>query len=376
MRARGQSQSTGIPRVVACAVLAAIMGSGGCSGITGAAGNEQTAEISYLTGLQNPEDILQIGESKWLLASGLKSWTDPENGSGHIYLVDSEQDTFEVLFPGPDPAFRPDRETFADCPGPIDTGNFSAHGLALKEAGPARYRLYMTSHGAREAIEVFDVDMAGARPALAWVGCVILPERMWGNSVAILGDGGFLATKSKDSGNPNAFADLVARKITGEVHEWHPGRAVERVAGTELSCPNGIAVSPDDRWAFVTAMGTHEVVRFDRHATPIASVAASVPVYPDNIHWGDDGQLYLVGRNVVPQPDGKSCPLLNCGTGWSIVRVDPQTLAVERVAGVDEKADLSAPSAVITAGSRFWIGNFDGDRVGYIRRPDEPERRR
>jgi len=328
--------------------------------------------IGYVVGLQNPEDILQIGDSEWLLVSGLLSWTNDPASRGHIYLVNRLDLSSEVLFPGRNPVFRQDRRMFPDCPGPIDPDHFSAHGLALKQMSAGRYRLYMTSHGGREAIEIFDVDARGTKPAIAWIGCVPLPERMWGNSVAILKDGGFLATKSKDSTNPDAFAHLVEARLTGAVYEWHPGGSVTQVPGTELSGPNGLVVSPDDRWLYVAAMGTHAVVRFDRHA-PMTGQPVGIPIYPDNIHWGDDGMLYAIGRNYVPSADGTNCPLLNCGTGWSIVRIDPDSLAVERVAGVDQTAILHAASAVITAGDRFWIGNFDGDRIGYLsRRPPAP----
>lgn len=353
----------------ACMLSAAAMGMVWMSGAPARADAAASDAIGYVVGLQNPEDLLQIGDSAWLLASGLLSWSNDPASRGHIYLVNRLDRSFEVLFPGRRPMFRPDRRLFPDCPGPIDPDRFSAHGLALRETAPGRYRLYMTSHGGREAIEIFDVDARGAKPALAWIGCVPLPERMWGNSVAILKDGGFLATKSKDSANPDAFAHLVQARLTGAVYEWHPGGEVVQVPGTELSGPNGLVVSPDDRWLYVAAMGTHQVVRFDRNASTMTGQAVSIPIYPDNIHWGDDGMLYAIGRNYVPSADGANCPLLNCGTGWSILRIDPDSLAVERVAGVDQTATLNAASAVITAGDNFWIGNFDGDRIGYMARP-------
>lgn len=324
--------------------------------------------IGSIVGLQNAEDLVPLGDGPWLLASGLASWTGDPGARGHLYLVNRLDGSFEILFPGHRPAFEQDRQMFPDCPGPIDPDHFSAHGLALKHVSSSRFRLYVTGHGGREAIEIFDVDAQGDKPAIAWVGCVPLPERMWGNAVAILKDGGFLATKSKDSMNPDAFAHLVDGRLTGAVYEWHPGGSVEPVAGTELSGPNGIVVSPDGRWLYVAAMGTHEVVRFDRNAPTLIGTAVSLPVYPDNIHWGDDAMLYTVGRNHEPGPN---CPWLNCGTGWSIIRIDPATLAVERIATVGPNAPLQAPSAVITAGDHFWIGNFDGDRIGYLRGPSD-----
>lgn len=350
-------------RIWAALMLAAI-----CAlGATAVRASEGPAPVEpgYVVGLQNPEDLLQIGNSPWIIASGLMSWTDSKDTQGHIYLVNRETNAFEVLFPGKAPVFRQDKQLFPDCPGPISTTNFSAHGFALKDMSGGRYRLYMTGHGAREAVEIFDVDARGKKPEIAWVGCVILPEKTWGNSIAILDDGGFLVTKSKDSTDPNAFLYLTQRRITGLVYEWHPGGHVTIVPDTELSCPNGIVISPDGRWMYVTAMGTREVVRYDRK-TPNINSRVVIPVYPDNIHWGDDGMLYTIGRNFEPD---KECPWMNCGTGWAVVKVDPGTLVMQVVARVDGKGPLQAPSAVITVGDRFWIGNFQGDRLGYLQRP-------
>jgi sugar lactone lactonase YvrE len=61
--------------------------------------------------------------------------------------------------------------------------------------------------------------------------------------------------------------------ITGRVFEWHPGGQLQPLVGTELSLPNGIEVSADGRYLFVTATFTQELVRFDRHATPISKRA-------------------------------------------------------------------------------------------------------
>ncbi len=347
--------------------LIMIVVASGLSGMSAAiarSGDPAPAAVGNIVGLQNPEDLLQIGDTKWLIASGLMSWTNSKDTRGHIYLIDRQTNGFEVLFPGKNPIFRQDKQLFPDCPGPINTENFSAHGFALKDVSAGRFRLYMTGHGAREAVEIFDIDARGAKPEIAWVGCVLLPEKTWGNSIAVLDDGGFLVTKSKDSSNPDAFLHLVQRRITGLVYEWHPGGSVTVVPDTELSCPNGIVTSPDGRWMYVTAMGTREVVRFDRK-TPNINSRVVIPVYPDNIHWGDDGMLYTIGRNFER---GKECPWMNCATGWAIVKVDPNTLTSEVVARADHSGPLQAPSAVITVGDRFWIGNFDGDRLGYMQR--------
>src|SRR5690606_39690154 len=90
---------------------------------------------------------------RWLLASGMNSQMSGGDFSGQLHLIDSETRSYAVVFPGEEPRLEQDMAAFPDCPGPLDVENFSAHGLALRADETGRQRLYMTSHGAREAIE-------------------------------------------------------------------------------------------------------------------------------------------------------------------------------------------------------------------------------
>ncbi len=162
-----------IRNVAAYIVLAAVsmLGMGAAFAGSESAGSDAgSGTIGYIVGLQNSEDIVPIGDSRWLVASGLMSWKPDPKSRGHSYLVNRLDKSFEVAFPGANPVFKQDKKMFPDCPGPINPENFSAHGMSLKQTSSRRYRLYMTSHGEREAIEAFDVDARGDKPVLAWVG--------------------------------------------------------------------------------------------------------------------------------------------------------------------------------------------------------------
>src|SRR5690606_38611320 len=149
---------------------------------------------------------------------------------------------FRAFLPAAATVLQHDTTLFLDCPGPLDTTDFSAHGLALqpREGVPARFRLNMTNDGAREALAVSETA-AFLEPTIRWIGCVPMPSTSWTNSVAILEDGGFLATQFMDP-TGSGMAGVSAGEITGHVFEWHPGGEVEVIPGSESSGPNGLAV--------------------------------------------------------------------------------------------------------------------------------------
>jgi hypothetical protein len=310
--------------------------------------------LAYLCGVTNAEDIVPVGATKWLLASSLGPFGG-EVGAGKIYLIDSETLTAEELFPGAAPAMRHDAAMYPDCPS-LDLQSFDTHGLAVRETSPGMFRLYSTSHGAVEAIQAWELDATGEKPVATWVGCVPLPQQSaMFNSVAILEDGGFVTTLFLDRSDPNGFAAIGRGEVNGAVYEWRPGGEVVAIPGTELSGPNGIELSADDRYMFVAAFGGHEVVRFDRGPDPAPKASVAVDVSPDNLRWTETGTLLTVGNNLTPN------------TGWTIFEVDPSAMTAAKVAGVDQGATLQGAATALQVGDLIWIGTFNGDRVGFFR---------
>jgi DNA-binding beta-propeller fold protein YncE len=265
----------------------------------------KSGDLNYICGPINAEDILPLGNTQWLITTGLNSKVSGTVNPGHIYLVNRKDKSYEEIFPGKNPLFNHDKWMFSTCPGPINIDKFSSHGLALRQISTNSFSLYITGHTAREAIEVFEINIKKKKPVIIWRGCVPLPKDMYANSVAILDDGGFIATKFYDPAMPDPIKEIFNSEITGSVYEWHPGEEVKKIKGTDLSGPNGIAISPDDKWVYVAATGTREIVRFNRTETPVTLKKVRVSIKPDNIHWGDDGMLYTAGDNYVPQEECK-----------------------------------------------------------------------
>ena len=302
--------------------------------------------ISYICGLMNAEDLLSIGDTGMILTSGMTS----EGVNGHLYMVNPLDDSWEELVSGPNYSVDQDNAMFPNCPGPLDVSNFSAHGLALNETEANRFDLYITSHGAREAIEVFDLDVSEGIAELTWKGCVTLDETIMHNSVAILADGGFVTTEFADE---SGFEPIFAGEINGGVKEWHPGGEVVVLEGSQLSGPNGIVVSDDERYMYVAAFGTREVVRFDRSQSPLTKETITLDIVLDNIRWGEPGKLLTAGGNAE-------------GGGWSVVEVDTSTMQAVRVGGMDAEAAMQGVSSALQVNDEIWVGTYNGDRIGYF----------
>jgi hypothetical protein len=318
---------------------------------TGASVSDCRSEqgLTYLCGFILPEDVVNVGSTGLVLASGHRA-------PGHMYLIDPATGTWSELIHTAAFRLQHDTSAYPECPGPLNLEAFDVHGISLAETSPGRFSVYTTSHGEREAIEIYALDVRGAAPVLAWTGCVLLEQDGYFNGVVRLADGGFVATRMRDR---NSTTDSARGTISGRVFEWHPGGELKPVAGTELSLPNGIEVSADERYLYVAASGTQELVRFDRRATPIGKRTASTPMGPDNIHWDSNGKLLIAG----PNPAGPAtCDGAPCRTGWAVIEVDPQTLAISRLGGADGTAAMQRASAAIRVGNEIWVGSNE-DRI-------------
>ena len=320
------------------------------------------AALRFMCGPKNVEDLVQIGASRWLIGSGMDGTSGPGPAHGHLHLIDHQKKTWQIAFPGPSPAFRFDKSLYGGCPGPLNINNFSAHGIALRQQARGRYRLYVVSHGDRESIEIFNVDARGSIPAFTWIGCVVLPDDVSANSVAILPDWGFVTTKFLDRKLPQAESMAQARqgKPIGAVFEWHPGGKVTAIAGTELAAPNGIEVSPDGKTIYVAVFGSHEFVRFRRDGNSLEKKAIAVAISADNVRWSANGKLLTAGGNYA----GADAPRT---TAWTVLEIDPESLATRIVASGDSSNGMQAISVGLAVDGDIWVGTFGGDRIGYTK---------
>lgn len=339
--------STGM--IVACVLLT--------EGRPHAAGCDPIGKIQFICDIQAPEDFAILPGSPWMLTSGNRP------GQGAIRALHLRDKKIVTVFPSANVKAAADAKAFPGCPGPIDLTNdaekkaFAVHGMYLDTESGSRLRLLVVHHGARESIEVFDVEPKADPPTLTWVGCVVGPPNAIFNAVVALPDGGLAATNTRPAagGNQPADADPI-----GAVWEWHAATGWRAVPGTEAPRINGLEVSKDGKVFYVSAWGEQTMLRVERGVTNPKRDVLRMPFRIDNLRMMADGSILAAGHGGTA--------LCSCPTEtWHVGRIDPRgSMSVKEILKEPYVAGFGASTVAVQVGKEIWIGTNRGDRIGYF----------
>ena len=312
---------------------------------------EPDGDVQFICGPVSPEDLMIVPETPWVVVSSM-------DDEGRLHLADTRDHSTRPAFPLSTSVPRLDGAVFAACPGPVE-GGFRPHGLSLRPGAEGRHTLYVVRHGAREAVEVFEVDASGAEPSLTWVGCVVAPQGVGLNSVAYLPDGGFAVTNFQ--------------MAAGQIWEWQPDAGWSETPGTETAGPNGLEASEDGQWLYIGGWGTESLIRVSRGRTPVQRESVAVGFHIDNVRRATDGSLLAAGHAaesvgaIVACLNTKQCD----GVTSHVARVDPGSLEATTVVSYASNEHVILGTVGLLVGDEIWLGQVGGGtRIARFPDPD------
>ncbi|QLD32520.1 SMP-30/gluconolactonase/LRE family protein [Mannheimia varigena] len=319
---------------------------------------KEAPPLSYIKGIQSPEDLVQIPDTKWIIASGMA------NNSG-LHLIDSTTKTATRLIAPKGKAIA----EFATSTEQPTADEMQIHGIHIKKMGK-NYRLYAVNHNgvgeksSRETIEIFEINTHGT-PTLTWLGNVPMPKDdtgkyLTGNGVAVGADGAIYVTVMMHP--EHTLDDMFAGRKTGAIYRYSPQIGhFEKLQGSELNGNNGIELSADGKFIYVAHMrGLSKLI----NSNPVKAVATTTLNYGvfDNLHWAGD-KLITAGSQTETCGDVMT---FECLKDFHITTINPDNLAVQPLFKGKYTAEFSGISTVLPVGNTYYLGSFYKDKMAYF----------
>jgi hypothetical protein len=330
---------------------------------------EKIDGIEAICGFSNPEDMEVLPDHQTLIVSQIGNINN--TATGKLVFFDTKSQLITTAFPLAtkgvfDPAINWGAQTCTGVPGL----EFSPIGISLRQRNDGRWQLAAVNQGQRNSVEMFEVLKLDAGYSLAWRGCVIPPDGTNLNDVALMRNGGFIASHMFDRRDPVIFGFSTGiwkaqlGMNTGYAIEWLPETAEIFRVLAESHGPflNGIQMSADDKTVFVSMTSGNQILKLD-----LASgkrLATAKIASPDNLAWDRQGNLLAasLSGSKFEHLDCIRHPGANCGLGFSIVRINPESMESEHIFQ-HEGAPMGAATVAQQVGDALFLGSFTGDRI-------------
>jgi sugar lactone lactonase YvrE len=319
---------------------------------------------NFITGLENPpEDLLHIPYTSWIIASGMGI-------PGSLYAIDIETKSSKKL----DISYIKDAlqagQTYNNCPAPIKESKFSPHGINAHFDKKGRHTLYVVNHAERESIEIFDMEIGSHGPRITWKGCVVMPNKTNPNSVVPLKNGGLAVTSMFDPTDKNLKEKMLGGEKTGRVLEWNHAEGWSIVPGSELQGNNGLQISSDERWYFVSGWFGRTLTKLSRNQTPVQKKTINLEFLPDNIRWSADGDLIVTGHGSTLANFYECAGAISgCEPDSTIIRVDPKNMQTHNMLKLPGNKDFSTASVAVQTQNEIFVGTFAKNRIVFFPNP-------
>jgi hypothetical protein len=324
---------------------------------------------TLIDGPTKPEDLIEA-QSGDIFISGMSADPTGGTGAGSVYLMDAGTGKLTTAWPNPNLTRAEGEDIIGGCEAAPDDDKASPHGLGIEVDDNGRELLYVVNHGGRESVEIFEVTGETDAP-LNWLGCAVLPEGGFGNGVVPdPSSDGFYVTDFFDPTDMVAeFQKAFDGEPTGAILHWSTDTGWRTVPGSELSTPNGVAVSDDGKSLYVASWGGWEIVELDAENGGVVN-RVNLDIMPDNFRPTDDGKFLITGQYLddfdtfLKYESGELEP----EDRYDVFLFDPEAFTVEPFA-VGSVEGFGNPTTALDLGDRVLVGSVGGDKILELSRP-------
>lgn len=360
---------------MAAAVLGACGGGGGGGGggVGGAAGPQFNSGkfIGYVNDTVNPEDMVLIPDTNWVVASTDK--TPEKTKPAYLYAINASTGVARIV----DAKVAAQPTAGEPSCKPIRLNDLEMSGLGMRKGKGINgtHQLMAVNRGQRMSIEFFEIDVSDSSPSFTWTGCLVMPAKAFPNDVVSTSNGGLAITVSYETDNSHLVEQLGKGENTGYLLEWTKEGGFTRVPGSEASLTNGVEVDPDGKFYYVANWGAGKLLRLPTSSgSGGAPVTADIGLRPDNFSWTRAGTLILAGHFLSQSPSeifgcvGSSTDI--CPVPFKIIEVDPKTMSLMRVLVDGTAMDAYAGATTgLEVGDEIWASSFRHNKIARYRKP-------
>ncbi len=180
-----------------------------------------------------------------------------------------------------------------------------------------------------------------------------------------------------DNADAVAVIDTQRSQVLEEVPTVAPPGVLRLAKPYRGASPNAVALSPDERWLYVTNRGTNSVAVIDLAAAH-PQITGLIPTgwYPSDVVVGPHDMLYIVNTQSVPGPNPGNCfgyETVPCPVQGSPVHFTPNQYVLNLAKGgflrmpAPHGATLAALTRRVAANNHFAALDVDAARLQAVR---------
>ncbi|WP_295793990.1 SMP-30/gluconolactonase/LRE family protein [Mucilaginibacter sp.] len=311
--------------------------------------NESPKLSHYLKGVPNPEDLMEIPGSDWIVVS---SMAGDNNSSGRIYCVNRKTEKLLSLF---------NIDKGKTKLGYNNLERFAPHGIYIRQIAINNYRLMVINHGSREAIETFQLYFKDALPELLWESNINFPGNVWANGLVTDNSGNIYATAMYDPNDKEFLQKFSAKIPTGQVWKWTPSNGWLPFYKKTFSAANGIAISKNGKYLYVSEWAARRIYKLST-TNSLDTTSVTVDFLPDNIRWTKDNEMTVTGQKSSPMTLFTNKGVNKKIIYFSIIKINPNSLKTRKIIEGGDKNFANA-TGTLEIGDTYWVGCVADDKI-------------